>query len=569
MTHKFVLKIFLATLALGSIYALPVKAQWPTLDISNVANTIMSVVSQTNSTLSTVQSTVSMANMQQAIGDNLGALTKIQDAKKKVEAEKEKLEKIKKRAQKVIELKKQYEEKIKTAADEAKEKYEQAQNAAKMVQNADSILKDAALSAVGDAKSAINGTINNARGSVQGAFDEVKGTVSGAVGEIKETVGSTVNTLQNVSGQTQNAPSKNKGNTTAPSNTLQSANSPSGFSATSSGYQGQIGDSLFDESPEFDYTAPSDNFVDPFVNENKALPSNSAGTLSSSVPVKKQVVPVDDLSLTQRGLTLEEQNLVDSLWEDVSGGESADVPVDVLPSQTPSVEKEIVGTPSQMTPKAFEKTTPVLEEQPALEEKPAPSPLKHPALEEKRDENPILDEAPQAFGKISNSRYVSMGFADAFKTGINKEGRRVLPDDLAQWCNIGYDGMSDEDFVVTEEDMISCIETICKDFHVSNASEATKNIQRFRNIKKQAIASNFALPIEMKQKYNSSKVEEEMEEVTEKSQDATRDQLAGAGEIDKVNVQATQDLLLVQAGMLEIELLSTIENICATYEAEQ
>lgn len=115
MNKKKSFKIFCLTCTGMLMLALPVKAQFPTLDLSQVTNMINGWTSQIESTSSTIQSTLSVGNIQQQIGDSVGGLSKFTDAKEKAEKEKEKLEKQTKRAEKLGELKKKFEEQAENA----------------------------------------------------------------------------------------------------------------------------------------------------------------------------------------------------------------------------------------------------------------------------------------------------------------------------------------------------------------------------------------------------------------------------------------------------------------------
>lgn len=115
MNKKKSFKIFCLTCAGMLMLALPVKAQWPTLDLSQVTNMINGWTSQIESTSSTIQSTLSVGNIQQQIGDSVGGLSKFTDAKEKAEKLAKKVEKQKKRAEKLAKLKKKFEEQVENA----------------------------------------------------------------------------------------------------------------------------------------------------------------------------------------------------------------------------------------------------------------------------------------------------------------------------------------------------------------------------------------------------------------------------------------------------------------------
>ena len=115
MNKKQSFKIFCLTCTGMLMLALPVKAQWLTLDLSQVTNMINGWTSQIESTSSTIQSTLSVGNIQQQIGDSVGGLSKFTDAKEKAEKLAKKVEKQKKRAEKLAELKKKFEEQAENA----------------------------------------------------------------------------------------------------------------------------------------------------------------------------------------------------------------------------------------------------------------------------------------------------------------------------------------------------------------------------------------------------------------------------------------------------------------------
>jgi len=182
---------------------------FPTLDLTEVFNTIQSVVSQGQSTVSTVQETVSIANIQQSIGDKHGGLSKLKDWKDKAEKLKEKAEKAKKRAEKVQELKKKYED-AKKFVNDAEDKYKQAMDTvndiktqAENVQKQVEDMKNQVTNTVNDVKNQIDNVQNQVEGvrnQVEGVIDNAQNQVVGAVNGVKNQIDNAQGTVTGLYG---------------------------------------------------------------------------------------------------------------------------------------------------------------------------------------------------------------------------------------------------------------------------------------------------------------------------------------------------------------------------------
>lgn len=96
---------------------------WPTFDIAEVLNTISGYVTKAKSTASTIKSTLSVGKIQQAIGDNVGALSKFVDEKEKAEKLRLRLEKQKRRAERLAKLRAQWEAEIGGIINNIKDPY--------------------------------------------------------------------------------------------------------------------------------------------------------------------------------------------------------------------------------------------------------------------------------------------------------------------------------------------------------------------------------------------------------------------------------------------------------------
>lgn len=171
-----------AVLGLG--FALPAQAfVWPSFDITEIANTIMTGISQIEAQVSTVQETYSTSNILQAIGDNLGGLSKIKDQAKELEKQKEKAERIAARVEKLKKLKADYEN-AKKKFDGAMEEYQKTKTqidfTKKKVEGYVNTASQAATSAINQA-AAIEERINAYTGGAQSSAGSYSTTQGGNV----------------------------------------------------------------------------------------------------------------------------------------------------------------------------------------------------------------------------------------------------------------------------------------------------------------------------------------------------------------------------------------------------
>lgn len=174
---------------------------WPTFDLAEVFNTISSTISQVQSQISTTMETYSIANIQQSIGDKLGGLQKIKDAKAKIEKAKEKLEKAKKRAEKVVELKRKYEQAAKDAINDVKDAYSTAKGYVDEAKNQVENVKNQVEGAVDNVKN----QVENVKGQVEGAVDNVKNQVEGAKNQVENAINGAKDEVNNIKNQAENA----------------------------------------------------------------------------------------------------------------------------------------------------------------------------------------------------------------------------------------------------------------------------------------------------------------------------------------------------------------------------
>lgn len=124
MIKKNITFVTAAAFLCVALHTTPCQAfLWPTFDIAEVLNTISGYVTKAKSTASTIKSTLSVGKIQQAIGDNVGALSKFVDEKEKAEKLRQRLEKQKRRAERLAKLRAQWEAEIGSIVNNIKDPY--------------------------------------------------------------------------------------------------------------------------------------------------------------------------------------------------------------------------------------------------------------------------------------------------------------------------------------------------------------------------------------------------------------------------------------------------------------
>jgi len=182
---------------------------------------------------------------------------------------------------------------------------------------------------------------------------------------------------------------------------------------------------------------------------------------------------------------------------------------------------------------------------------------------------------PKAFKKVSYKMETSISFAQEGRCnlfGTNADGNRVLPDELAAICCIGYDGSSDKDFTINEDVAMKCIDKLCAMMSGGDAAEAAENKKKFNKIRAQVVASSFAVGNTMKQKYlDTSAMEKELEKVKDSTSGEELSQLSGNSELTTANINTQRDLINIRASDLELSSIEAVANYCqnSTGEAEE
>ena len=132
MMRKNIKFVAAAVFVSVALYSTPSYAfLWPTFDIAEVLNTISGYITKAKSTASTIKSTLSIGKIQQAIGDNVGSLSKFVDVKEKAEKEQLKLEKRKARAERLLALRQKWAAEMGKLVNNIKDPYSQLRSYAK------------------------------------------------------------------------------------------------------------------------------------------------------------------------------------------------------------------------------------------------------------------------------------------------------------------------------------------------------------------------------------------------------------------------------------------------------
>ncbi len=577
---------------------------WPTFDISAIAQAIETKATEAQKQMSEVESTMSTVNIQQTLGDNLAGITKLKDPAKEAQKKKEKMEKQQKRMQKFAELKKKY--------DAAKKKYDAAKK------KYDEVKKD-----VDGVKKQAEGYINDAKeayGQAKTAYEEGKKQVDSAINEAKKAYNDAQEAVNSARGQIEGAvntvnEAKNQINN-AKDTVSQAFGRESSGSEALGGTGFSIGSTL--ESDDGSWYAQEENFNitdDLFVDDEDTLPYNAPAvqtiaparpavisTNPSGVnytggvtPVLPAVAPVlpsemfgtdeaqseDILIKEQKGVvspvTKEDIEALDGMWEEGAdtGTEASDITEGKLNADAELKKGDLIkeGAANNDKKASAVSVAPSQSKEPAIMKNTSPQSTQSVAP---KAVSPQKDVGPKAFGRVSYNSYISMSFAEeqtcpknCGKVGFNEKSGRVLPDELADWCCIGFDNATDESFEIDEDAMSCCIKTICEDLNATDSSVQQENMDRFNKLRAQAIAANFAFASEMKQKYSTTQTEEDLDNVKTAASGSVTSQLGGNAEITSVDVDVQKDTLLIKAGILEMSVIDSIVSYCQNYTDAQ
>ena len=498
---------------------------WPTFDLAEVFNTISSTISQAEAQVSTVMETYSIANIQQAIGDKLGGLQKIKDAKAKIEKAKEKAEKIQKRIQKVKELKEKYEAAAKKAVQDVKDAYSTAQGYVEDVKNQ-----------VEDVKNQVENKVNEVKDQVENVknqVEDVKNQIENKVDEVKGQVGNLTNQANDLFGSDEDnfdfeGNSQSGGNT----RTDNSGSSNTQNSAQSGGYtQNNNSGSVNNQNGVHSggYTQ-SDNFgFDDFGDEgfaSEALGGKTGLSANASVDeiewgeeTAESVQTGSETAINDSSNTLEEvqSNQKDEiLKEDAFAGDVIEWGDGTDTSEQPTLLQDKNGQEN------FSKS---VSEKEAVKNFKEISTQKN--LNVQEISTPEGRNKVKAFERVSFYYEMKAGYAAAsFKTGTDNDGNFYFPDAFAQWVGINFDDN------VSEEMLWAGINQICADMRSAHNNETQEYDQRFDyDIIGQMRASAQAHSAVGANESNSTKRVDDLSSMIDVAGGTQTMQLSGLGEI--------------------------------------
>ena len=569
MNKKYLSRLTKAFVLCALLYCGPASAQWPTIDIGAIFNAIKTGVSQVQTQVSTGQETLSSINIQQALGDNLGGLTKFKNPLKEAEKESKRAEKAKKYLEQLQKMRERYnqaKEDITNTVNEAQKTYNEA--------------KEGVTNAVNEAQKTYNdakGTVTNAVNEGQKTYNDAKGGVTNAVNEGQKIYQGAQEKYNEVNAVVQQGQAMYEGLQSQMAGGGQANNTSNNqqkgvFSGegVSAGYGTGGGFSIgLEEDSEFDYHGNTQSTVssdDLWVEDEDYLPEKIQDNIKEVLPQNPVTVKgpaafgkADEANTDE--LIVEEQIFISDepvKQEKTSAKESLIVEEAEDIFVTP--EEDIFSSQAiEITPKAdkADRVAPLKTEEPALEE------VKVKEAKEKT-------VGPKAFGKVSYQMHTSFGFAQETEvktcayTGLNKDGNRVLPDTLASICCID---VSDVDLESQGEDVaIKCITQICHMMNDPDNEVRAKYMAEINKIRREAILSSFSAANEMKQKYSDiSKTEDELENIKNQSSDQLRTQMSGNSELTNADVNTQKDMLLIKASSLEMDAIEAMFNYCQAY----
>lgn len=473
---KYVLTLLSSTILSAFVNISPAHAfGWPTFDIGEVFNTIISGISQVESQVSTAMETYSVANLQQAIGDKLGGLQKIKDAQEKIKKAQEKIEKAQKRAQKVVELKKKYEQAAKDAIGNVQNAYDTAQG---YVENAKNQVENA--------KNQVENTINNAKNQVENAKNQVENTVNNVKNQVENAKNQVENTVNNVKGQVENARDRIESTVGGSANQGYDAfrsdednfdfeNSSSGFgnNRTGNANTGNFNNNAaeVDWGDGLENSLSGETTIGSGVTQGNddVLPDQRRGGFGFVEEQDEVLTEVNtgfrpqesdgnvDLSADGRN-SINSDNIAEIDWGDGSDeGTLTEVNIAVRPADDGTglrvMEENVEPLPALPNKKGN-----ILSKEGEINEGNLPD------VSEDGQKVILIKERtePQAFEKVSYNRNFKAGFAaqgSDFKTGTDDDGNFYFPDAFANWVGLNFDDTADED------KLWAGIEKICADLH--------------------------------------------------------------------------------------------------------
>ena len=599
MNKKQSFKIFCLTCTGMLMLALPVKAQWPTLDLSQVTNMINGWTSQIESTSSTIQSTLSVGNIQQQLGDAIGGLSKFTDAKEKAEKLAEKVEKQKKRAEKLIELKKKFEEQV----ENAKKFADNVKSEVNSVVDAGKNLYEEGMEIYEEGKSIYDEGMD--------MYEEGKALYE----EGKETV----DAFQDVINGGESATETNSGDiTTENEEQLTEEEIMDSEALDNEAIADLISDEEFSEgswSGEGGYFGTEAEFSEAGV--DTALPTISGETLSVEEETLIGRQPFASGNSEGKNAVSDETQTSEAASKGVlttSGISAVKTGVETV---SPTVSKELTTSDDKISVKTNGISSTSIKETPVrrafttqsatMKNTSVETSAKESDLSAKTAVQPAVNSVSASGAAVLKSSPVSaetsassvspassvseiktapvrrafttssadflyqarqpMAFAQVtsptFKTGTNNDGKFIYSDIIANKCSINFDE-------VDEEKVIECVKTWVLGMNDANAETATDWKNEYNKAKRDHVAADLAMALTQKN-YSASFDTEVADDLDSKSEALTneREEISFVGKVTQTNQEVIIRLMEAMTGQAITEAWSAIGIMDKDYYDEE
>ncbi len=599
MNKKQSFKIFCLTCTGMLMLALPVKAQWPTLDLSQVTNMINGWTSQIESTSSTIQSTLSVGNIQQQLGDAIGGLSKFTDAKEKAEKLAEKVEKQKKRAEKLIELKKKFEEQV----ENAKKFADNVKSEVNSVVDAGKNLYEEGMEIYEEGKSIYDEGMD--------MYEEGKALYE----EGKETV----DAFQDVINGGESATETNSGDiTTENEEQLTEEEIMDSEALDNEAIADLISDEEFSEgswSGEGGYFGTEAEFSEAGV--DTALPTISGETLSVEEETLIGRQPFASGNSEGKNAVSDETQTSEAASKGVlttSGISAVKTGVETV---SPTVSKELTTSDDKISVKTNGISSTSIKETPVrrafttqsatMKNTSVETSAKESDLSAKTAVQPAVNSVSASGAAVLKSSPVSaetsassvspassvseiktapvrrafttssadflyqarqpMAFAQTtpvtFKTGTNNDGKFIYSDIIANKCSINFDE-------VDEEKVIECVKTWVLGMNDANAETATDWKNEYNKAKRDHVAADLAMALTQKN-YSASFDTEVADDLDSKSEALTneREEISFVGKVTQTNQEVIIRLMEAMTGQAITEAWSAIGIMDKDYYDEE
>lgn len=494
---------------------------WPTFDIAEVLNTISGYVTKAKSTASTIKSTLSVGKIQQAIGDNVGALSKFVDEKEKAEKLRQRLEKQKRRAERLAKLRAQWEAEIGSIINNIKDPYLQLGK-----YNLSATTKD------------IIGNSDKYNSDGQKAYDSAKAEYERAKSEyesIKQRY-ETASEAERAALEDEYLEALQKYNTAKGKFDDVSLSYRPDTGNSSGSEDWDTGDEEFDENfdDDFGYDGGFDDVPEPTPGSDK--PQSPSAPSAPSEPDNPHVP---------------------NLPSEPSAPETPALPDEPSDSELP-VTPDFDGSDDA----GFGGVVPDFNDRPLLN----PDGDDSSASDGERRFKFNTSAADKTEDIISSYAMMTKPAAFAqfvkknpkFKTGTNDDGKFIYSDEIAKKCDMNVDELS-------EEKVAECVKKWVVDLHDPNAEVAAEWLRIYKIAKHDHIANDLAVALTHKNySANFLKVNEDLEKKSEALTNE-REEISFSGNVGLINQEIIIRLMESLTGQLVTESVSTIEMLDPDY----